>query len=233
MPAANLNTTGKRDVPGPDNAGPAAEAHGKAVGAVMAHRLPVSGGNLLMGGMFAAAVACVYLLSLRGGPAVASAQQQQAESRVDALVSRLSDLSISKADIPNDATAVVNSFYFDVKKRQVPLENLLGNPFVFQTFQSEFTPPQTPLAAAVASPGLSDRPGNGEASGEELEHMKQAAESLKLQSVLVGPRGAMAMISTNLLAKGQNIHGWTVSQIHPHAVVLTWADQEHTLRILE
>ena len=56
---------------------------------------------------------------------------------------------------------------------------------------------------------------------------------LVLQSVLMGTRNASAMISGNLLAEGENIQGWTLQEINPRYVVLTWKEHKHVLKLPE
>jgi hypothetical protein len=60
--------------------------------------------------------------------------------------------------------------------------------------------------------------------------MLAAAKGLKLQSVLSG-RTPTAMISNNVLTVGQTISGWTVAEIHPRYVVLTWETHKFELRM--
>lgn len=56
-------------------------------------------------------------------------------------------------------------------------------------------------------------------------------DALKLQSILRGPVSSTAMISDRLVREGQVISGWTVSRIEDRAVVLTWRDQKHVLKL--
>jgi hypothetical protein len=186
-------------------------------------------GNMPLVVLFAAGIACVYLLSLRQGPARASAQQQADELRVESALIQLrvradeaKTPAGSAAAMAGSAAALVETFYYETKQRQIPPDQLAGNPF-------EFKPPKKESPKSVAAlPTESEEPlGDATRYGDALTAVKQ----LRLQSVLSGPYGATAMISNNLLTEGQVICGWTVSKIQPQSVILTWKDQTYELKM--
>ena len=178
------------------------------------------GGNLLLVGLFAAGIACVYFLSLRGGPTKASAEQVAAESKVDIALQQL-DL-VAGAGERDKAQAVVDAFYYEAKQRQIPLADLKRNAFVFEPAG------RTGISRAnPADPSFKRPDPSAVAQSEALD----AVRRLRLQSVMAGPRGATAMVSNNLLAEGQSINGWTVVKIKPTEVVLQWNDQQYVLKM--
>ena len=175
--------------------------------------------NLVLTGLFGAGMLGLYLLSLRGLPAAASAEQQATEQQVDSALQKLNQPSNAAQ---NRATDVVSTFYYEAKQRQVPVEQLGCNPFVFKA------PPRPELKESpekpVAPPPVDDE------NRPQSDALK-AASSLTLQSVLMGTHGATAIVSNNLLTEGQTIHGWTVKSIGPREVVLTWKDQTYVLKM--
>jgi hypothetical protein len=179
-------------------------------------------GNLLLAALFAAGIVGVYLLSLRNGPAVASAQEQDNEAAVATALSELKVEAARQAKPSDKALALVDTFYYETRQRQVPLEHLAGNPFEYKPRASENP---SPLSAAATDAG--EAPVENLRSTEAMAAVRQ----LKLQSVLTGPHGATAMISNNLLTEGQAIQGWTVAKIDPREVTLTWKDQSAKLKL--
>ncbi len=174
--------------------------------------------NVLLAVVFVAGVGSLYLLSRGGTPEVASADQKLAELRVDSALPQLLKLS-AKSD---RAMEVVNTFYYQAKQRQIPMSNLKSNPFVFR--------PPWPLKATTLPKGTPRPAAKVEKKPQqELEDVKK----LVLQSVLVGSREPMAMISNNLLTEGQKISGWTVTRIEPRKVTLTWQDKTYVLQMSE
>jgi hypothetical protein len=182
--------------------------------ASLAGKLPVSSANLILAGLFAAGVLCLYLLNLRVGPNTASAEEQAVTDQVNAAILQLNASAGKKADDTDD---VVNTFYYEAKERQIPVSELLGNPFVFK----------------AASPGANLSGGDDgleDANVNQLDAVA-AVKKLQLQSVLTGEHGAVAMVSGNLLTEGQEVDGWTVRSIDPRQVVLARGGMEYVLQM--
>lgn len=90
--------------------------------------------NIILAVLFAGGAATVYGLSLRKGPAEASAEEKLTESSVDSALLRLkggagrgSD-ALSARKITRD---LLSNFSDRIVKNQIPLEKLDKNPFVF------------------------------------------------------------------------------------------------------
>ncbi len=206
---------------GQDSVAPGASAVG---GGLPAYK-PTSGKgrvnpiNYVLVVLFAAGIGSVYLLSLRSGRPTASAAEQIAEAEVDAALDQLDAANNEKAE---ETSAVVDTFYFEAKQRQIPLGNLETNPFIYEA------PGQGAdlLGTDAKMENLAEIQRR-----EELESRMQAVRGLKLQSVLMGSDGARAMISNNLVAEGQTVNGWTVKSIQPRQVILTCQDREYVLKL--
>lgn len=176
-------------------------------------------GNLLLPVLFVLGVLSVYLLGLGMGPRQASAGEQQDEMRVESALNRLDQFTAHEGE---DARQVVQSFYTDTERRQVPIDRLTGNPYVFHVNEATEDRPD-------AGNYGGDRPHDGGAGA--LREAIRAAKRLNLQSVLTGPSGSKALISDNLLSEGQTVAGWTVSEIRPRSVVLTWKGHRFVLKL--
>ncbi len=176
-------------------------------------KTPLNSVNLILIGLVAAGILSVYLLSLFSGPAEASAEMQSNEAQVDAALSKMSAGVNDK-----DSAAMIDTFYYEARQRQIPLGQLHGNPFVFE-----------------ASMGLNNASQAGRVKGPARIQKQQAmgaVQSLVLQTVLKadGDR-TKAIISNNLVSEGQNINGWTVKSIQSKQVVLKWKDLEFVLKM--
>jgi len=179
-------------------------------------------GNLVLVMLFAAGAACVYLLSLRSGPSSASAQQEADEIRVASVLEQF-QVEAARRGLPaGRARALVDTFYYETRQRQIPAEQLAGNPF-------EFRPPRG--EQAIALDGAAGKTGGGPPRATSLGEAMAAVKQLRLQSVLAGPGGATAMISNNLICEGQVIQGWKVVKISPQSVLLSYQDQTYELRM--
>ena len=220
MPDQEFNVTGASPVQSIDNlATPPPTA-----GANLLARLGAwKQGNVLLAVLFVAGIGCVYLLSLRNGPARASAQQKDEELKVE---TALTQIRVRSAQPPAGRAAntnvLVDTFYYETRQRQIPAEELPDNPF-------EFTLPAAKQSLPVSVP--SEEGESNAVGAKRLSEALDAVQQLKLQSVLAGTGGATAMISNNLLTEGQSIAGWTITKIEGRQVMLTWGDQTYTLKM--
>jgi len=180
-------------------------------------------GNLLLAVLFVAGLGCVYLMSLRNGPARASAQQKDQELKVDSALTQLRAKSAqaSKGG-PTDTNGLVDTFYYETRQRQIPAEEMPGNPFEFKAPVGSSPMPVT---------GPTEEDASNAVGAKRLSEALEAARQLKLQSILTGANGATAMVSNNLLTEGQIIVGWTVKKIEGRQVTLAWNDQTYVLKM--
>lgn len=198
--------------------------HGRAQSLL---RGPAMRANLLLAALFLCGAGGVYVLSLRGGPAKASAEQQFAEAQMDTAILRISSMpDSSAAPSPGRMTReLLQTFYNRVTSCQVPLEKLGKNPFVF-------VPPVPPPAAPAQKPAVDvaeTQP--AEYSNSSYQQALATFRGLRLQSIMMGNNGGTAIISNNLLTAGQQIDGFTVKAVNPKSVVLTWHDREFELKM--
>jgi len=208
------------DTGGADSAAaPASSATCKTGG--MWHRVSAQA-NLLLVILFVMGIAGIYLLSLRQQPEAASAEQKLTEREVDTVLSYLATSS-GTATTAVKAKETVNAFYYQARQRQIPVDKLKMNPFVFEALAPAVAPPPPPP--------VKPKPQVVDEAAKEADDAMARARSLVLQSVLRGGDGAVAMISNNVLTEGQTILGWTVAKIEPRSVTLTWKDRTCVLEM--
>ena len=174
--------------------------------------------NLLIAGVCLAGIGCVYLLSLYARPQTASADQNLTDLQVDSALSGMARINAAHGK----ALEVVNTFYYQARQRQIPLKDLKNNPFIFKSPASPKLISQ-PLPKEPPAPvkKLDRKP------AQETAELKK----LVLQSVLIGSREPVAMISNNLLTEGQKISGWTLIRIEPRRVTLRRQEKTYVLRM--
>jgi len=184
-------------------------------------RRPALRGNILLIGLFVTGAATVYGLSLRRGPAPASAEEKAAELQVDSALLQLTQGA--KGHAATNTQEVIRSFYQEVAQRQIPLNQLSKNPF-------EFVPPMP----AVPTGTQQEQQGTKPTAAKQDPHPDPMAvlQSLVLQSVMRGgDRGASAIISGNLLTVGEKIEGFTIKAIAPKAVTLERKGREYVIHM--
>lgn len=170
-----------------------------------------------------AGAAAVYLLSRGIGPGKADPKKQIVEAQVETGLRMLSVPAAAQKLARDQAQAIISTLDAEAKQRQVPIDQLQGNPFVFRA-PPRPEPPKPVVKKAEPKPV---KP----AIEPAITLAMQAIQGLQLQSILVGAHGNTAMISNNLLTEGQMIHGWKIAKIASGEVVLTWRDKRHILRL--
>lgn len=173
-------------------------------------------GNLVVPAVFVMGIAIVYMLGMRAGPREASADEQQNELRVETALTRLDNVETDD----RDAKTVVQSFYTDTKRRQIPADELQRN-----IFAAEHT------GRSDGRQGYDSDGGDSSGGSSALRDALSRARSLRLQSVLSGQNDSRALISDTLVSEGETIEGWTVSEIRRRSVVLTWNGRSYVLEM--
>lgn len=184
-------------------------------------KLSISPMSLVLAGLFASGILGLYLMSLKNGPQTASAEEQIIEAKVDAVLQQMDAMVMDSEQ--DEIAAVIDTFYYEASQRQVPLDQLPGNPFIYVA-------PRARVDKRNGKAGTNEASANVDIS-QDLADALANARMLSLQSVLSSSHGATAIISNNLLTEGQVIQGWTVSRIEPKQVILTWKDQKHVLEM--
>jgi len=180
-------------------------------------------GNLALLAMFAAGVAGLYALRLRNCPSTALADQSLAHAKVEAALDVLGAApTAAEAQRKSSAKAIVSEFYTAARQRQIDVRALQGDPFVLR-----LQPP-----AATQPVKAKPEPKPEKKVPDDLQRAMEAVKTLKLTSVISGLSTA-AMVSSNVVAVGETINGWTVIRIAPTEVELAWRDKRYILRMSE
>jgi len=188
-------------------------------------------GNILLAGLLVAGLAGVWLLGARTGPEEAAGDEAE-DAKTDALVSHLAESTSASGALAADTEKMVDRLFFEADRRQIPKDRLQRNPF--RTAVPRPAEPEEPPAAEAKpdSPDTEHDPEPVEPPVDGYTIALEKAEELELQMVMADPGGrSMAMISNNLLTRGQTISGWTIEEIHPEDVVLRWQDKTYVLRL--
>lgn len=193
------------------------------------HKRQMVRANVFLVVLFIGAAAVVYGLSLRKGPdeAKASTEQQMVEAQVDSAILRISHSTGEKAATPNPGRItreLLQNFYDQIAERQVALEKLRKNPFIF-------VPPAPAVSLDTAKSEKSKPPPRRSPAEDSYEKAMVALKRLHLQSVMMGHHGGTAIICNNLLTVGQEIEGFKIASISSKSVVLVWRDKKFVLEM--
>jgi len=181
---------------------------------------PINQANLVLAGLFAVGIVVVYLLSLGDGPAQASAEQLAVEQQVESVLEKLDQKVEDPGNQVLKASKEMQGHQVAMRQRQVAAEDLGGNPFVFKPAQ-----PKPKLAQKSKKRRATKDPAE-----QTWDRALARVKRLSLQMVVTGPV-PKASISDCFLGVGGVIQGWTVAEILPQKVVLTWRDKKYILEM--
>ncbi len=178
-------------------------------------KLNLTRGNLVLVASFALGAAALYLLSLRGGPAEAQASNVAIEQQVETFIAQQQAQPTDQA--AKETRRIVDAFYSYATRIQVPIEQLHANPFIFQSSGSGTQAPPPTEAEMVRQ--------------RELAAATAEFDQLRLQSVMMGPRGGTAIINNDFLSEGQTVGRFRVDSITARSVQLSWSGQTFVLHM--
>lgn len=214
MTGLNVNTSQGNWVSGsaPEQEPPAPQMTNRKKPAVLSRN------NLVLAGLFTAGIVVIALLHFKAGPQSAAAASTANDTQMDTLLATLTQV---KNDCRSAAaSSIIDRFYYEARQRQVPPEQLAGNPFRMAPPEALPPPSQIESTPHAVAPDL---------QAQALAEAQESIRDLTLQSVLTGSAGATAIVSNNVLTVGQKVCGWTVVEIAPRRVVLEWQSHRHIL----
>ncbi|NQU75893.1 MAG: hypothetical protein HQ546_06225 [Planctomycetes bacterium] len=215
-PAENIPTT-ENDFGPPEDFGVV------GIGESAAGRPRANKATMALIGLLIAGAAAVAILSVRSGPISASASDQAAEKKVDTYIAGSPQIAETAKNFQN-TKKVVDKFYHYASRHQVPVDELNTNPFVFGDKDADADP----------SDDASDQTGEAtRLAGKRRAELRAEFAKLKLQSVMMGPRGGTAIINGNFVAEGHVIGSFTVAKILPRQVRLIGSGLNFTLPVGE
>ncbi len=171
----------------------------------------------------------LYWIKTECGPRAASASQVRAQSQIDTALVQLGNVSVN-----NERTqSLVEEIYYEAAQRQIPVEQLDGNPFLLQ-----LTPVLVDAAQQDQKDMTPDELAAARARAEAARKQKKLAEyvdllaRLELRSVIFKPEGgSSALINDFVLYRGETIQGWQIAEIRPDEIVLTRGEFSTVMRM--
>lgn len=180
----------------------------------------------MMGLMFLGGLTWVFFASRQFTPVTLSEEEQRNQAIIEAGLKDMMKVTTGKETSRRKMRRMIRSIYFEAKNRQIPIDELKRNPFVFEAAQAQAPKPEP------VQPRPAPRPREPEpVKSPEPAAQAPPLEGIRLQSVLLG-NPASAMISGNMVNEGQTLRGWKVEKILRDRVILRWNDQQYILRMM-
>jgi len=174
--------------------------------------------TVMMGVMFLGGIVWVVFVSRQLDTVGNPPQDAINKSLVSAGLIDMERLSMTAKNRQGKTKTMKRVIYSQARHRQIPLECLKENPFMFLPLQKN-----TPLPEPETQPAATEEPPPDPEPAPKID-------DLQLQSIMVGGNSC-AMISGNLVTDGQCIRGWTVVEIKDDRVILQWKDQKCVLKM--
>ncbi len=174
----------------------------------------VSRTTLAMVGMFIAGVAIVAAMSGGTTPQQATASDEAVALQVDSFLAH--NESKKNGGEGNQGTQMVAQFYHYASRRQIPVDQLNSNPFA-RDFGPRDASDQPPVVKV--------------ANARKRANLQREFDKLKLQGVMMTPRGGTAIINNTFAMRGHRVGAFTVTAIDADQVVLTCDQVSFSLRL--
>ncbi len=169
-------------------------------------RKPLSRGTLLIAGILAACGAATYFMYTRTGPRQAGAATVEAVQADTTIHQFLSPDNVkAMRDMLKNTQMVVQQFLAHSGKSQVPVDELLTNPFR--------------LSSARAKTIDEDSVSKQRHEEERLTVLK-AAQALQLQSIIHSGSRKACLLNNVMYQEGQKLSTFTIEQIGPASVIV-------------
>lgn len=180
--------------------------------------------TLVLAGLLAAGAAAVYFMHLKAAPksATASTEATSASAAINQFLSEGDRNMKLMHDLLKNTEKIVQQFLNYPTLAQIRLEELKTNPFRFSS----------PKSASADDEDAARRQRELElAKKKEREAILQAVGRLKLQSVMHSGSLRTCIISGRAYTENQEVDGFTIERIQPHAVVLRRGGYRFELRM--
>jgi hypothetical protein len=178
-------------------------------------------GLMLLALLLAVGGGGVYLMSLRAGPATASAatslmptDANKAQAAVKQFLAEPNKRGLTLAQLLANTQTVIERFTGYPKQNQVPLAELPGNPFK--------------LAVAGGGGSVDEEEAKKRIEATRMAIAKEAG-SLQLQSIIVGSEKPQVIINGESLSPGSHVNGFSVVSIERGKVVVEKAGMRFAL----
>lgn len=171
---------------------------------------------------FGVGVAAIWAIGKQTGPAPISAHpvDDHVEQTIRAMLDKTGN-GQDASQVLKDTDKMLAMFYNYPGAPAAPLEELPVNPFEH---------------VGVAPPPMPGEPvsqiNTSAEDAEKLRRLADAYKALKLQTVLLSKKSSFAMINNKLLAVGNHIGEFLVSEIQSDRVVLTGGGRSFELKLV-
>jgi len=189
------------------------------------HSTVMSKANVLMGGLFLAALGGLYLIHATSSPNTAEGRTMEVDKKLVDFLKEVRSKGPAKQDL-------FDTRQFDSAPRQIAAGQLVDiNPFVF-------TPAENEIEEALEQERLEkEKQQNPEDKNIIIKQEQDAAmarvKALKIQSILTGTdkETSAALIEGELYYLGENILDWEIIEIDATQVRLKWRELTYVLAL--
>ena len=186
----------------------------------------IGGSTLALIGAFGLALALLYGLGVHGKPRKASAEslahQQQVQSAITELLEKNGKAQQIKG-LFRDTDRLVAMFYSYLGTNNTDRRALPHDPFANDESHAS-------LVRATSVNEARDLVAENAAAAEKLRKVAETFDTLRLQSVMLG-KVPVAMISNQMVTIGAKVGEFTVADIQPKRVILTYIAGKDELKL--
>ncbi|MCC7193072.1 MAG: hypothetical protein IT444_09870 [Phycisphaeraceae bacterium] len=189
----------------------------------------ISHGTLLLLGVLIVASGGLYLMRFSQGN-VNNANAKEVEAKIEQALAKLAQPAGLAPDDPlaknnlnalfKDTNSIIAMFASDPSQRQVPIDYVKKNPFAMEQAREPEAAANQQTAAPVRENGARKK-------------LAAEAQELKLQTVMKGRAGSIAVINGQFVQVGQKFQSFTIKSIEGMTVELEAAGEIFKLQMEE
>lgn len=189
----------------------------------------ISQGTLLLLGVLVVAGGGLYLMRFSQGN-VNNANAKAVEAKIEQALAKLAQPAGLAPDDPlaknnlnalfKDTNSIIAMFASDPSQRQVPIDYVKKNPFALEQAKKPEPTAENPTPTPTRDNGARKK-------------LAAEAQDLKLQTVMKGRAGSIAVINGQFIQVGQKFQSFTVKSIEGMAVELEAGGEVFTLKMEE
>ena len=174
---------------------------------VTEEKKPVNRSTIVLFGLILLALGGYYFMYVRTGPKAANgatAEVVQADATIKTFLAGGDDNIKSMDEMLRKTAKVVDQFKTYPSMKQIPLTDLITNPFRFMS----------PRGAASADDASAHR------RQADRETCLRAVQEMQLQSIMHSGKRKACMINNTMYTEGQGLDDFVIEKITPQGVVL-------------
>ena len=176
--------------------------------------------TILLAVLFGIGLLSLWFMIKKSAPQTAAASAGTDEAQIEMAITRLTGV---RSEIFSRMDEIVKKFYEFSDVQQVPVGELLKNPFELERFLDNV------METSDTGEGSSDI----EAERMRQQRLRQRTKDLQLLSIMRSDQGNCCMIDDRILYKGDSIRGFKVCQISDSFIKLESEGVEIVLKLSE